>query len=328
MVTMPLPAFEYATPGTLDEAMAMLADPDRPAAIVGGGTDLLPKMKRRQVAPAVLISLAEIAELRGLRTAGDGRCIIGAATLLPEIERSQEVPRVLAEAAGKVASPQIRNAATIGGNLCVDTRCNWIDMSEHWRRSSGYCLKDGGDTCWVAPRGNRCWAVSSTDLGPVAIALEGEVRLMSGRGERVIPVEDLFRDDGMAHLTREPDEILVELILPRARGPAVYHKLRRRGSIDFPILGVAASAEFDDSAVCTRARLVLGATGSAPRRVREAEEFLVGRRLTEEVIEEAARLADEPARPMDNTDLGSRYRKWMVTVYVSKALRDLAEAER
>lgn len=324
MVTMPLPAFEYATPDTLDEAVQMLADSGGAAAIVAGGTDLFPKMKRRQVTPARLISLAEIPELRGIRMDEDGRCSIGAATLLPDIERSDEVPGVLATAAGEVASPQIRNSATIGGNLCVDTRCNYIDMSEHWRRSSGYCLKDGGDTCWVAPRGNRCWAVSSTDLGPVAIALGGSVRLVSARGERVIPVEDLYRDDGMAHLTRAADEILVELTIPPESGPATYHKLRRRGSIDFPILGVAASAQFDDAGALVRARLVLGATGSAPRRVAEAEEFLAGRRLTEEVIAEAARLADEPARPMDNTDLGSRYRKWMVTVYVTKALRDLA----
>ncbi len=325
-MTMPMPAFEYEAPESLDEAIALLADTDRWVSIVGGGTDLFPKMKRRQLTPEVLVSLSEIPELRGIRIDDDGRCVIGATTLLPEIEASPDVPEVLARAAGDVASPQLRNAATIGGNLCVDTRCNWIDMSDPWRQSSGYCLKDGGDTCWVAPRGDRCWAVSSTDLAPVSIALDASVRLVSSRGERVILAEELYRDDGMAYLTKEPDEILVELIVPPREGPAVYHKLRRRGSIDFPILGVAAAAAFDGDGVCRDPRLVLGSTGSSPRRATEAEEFVAGKQLTEEVVEEAAEIATGPFRPMDNTDLGSRYRKWMIAVYVARALEDLASA--
>ncbi len=323
-MTMPLPAFEYLTPATLDDAVGLLADPDRSVTIVAGGTDLFPKMKRRQVTPERLVSLADITELRGIRIDSDGRCVIGASTLLPEIEKSTAVPGVLAKAAGEIASPQIRNAATIGGNLCLDTRCNYIDMSESWRKASGHCMKDGGEICWVAPRGDRCWAVSSSDLAPVSIALEGSVRLVSARGERVIPVEDLYQDDGIAFQTKAEDEILVELILPPEAGPATYHKLRRRGSIDFPILGVAAAARFDESGTCAGARLVLGAVASAPRRATEAEEYIVGRRLTEEVIEEAARLATQPVRPLDNTDTGSRYRKWMIVVYVARALRDLA----
>lgn len=323
-MTMPLPAFEYVTPGTLDEAVGLLADRDRWVSIVGGGTDLLPKMKRRQLTPDVLVSLSEIPELRGVRIDEDGNCVVGASTLLPEVEASPDVPGVLARAAGDVASPQLRNAATVGGNLCVDTRCNWIDMSDPWRQASGYCLKDGGDTCWVAPRGDRCWAVSSTDLAPVAIALDASVRLVSIRGERIIPAEALYRDDGMAYLAKEPDEILVELVIPPQEGPAVYHKLRRRGSIDFPILGVAAAARFDAGGTCTSARLVLGSTGSSPGRATEAEAFIAGQRLTDVVVEEAAKLASQPFRPMDNTDLGSRYRKWMIVVYVSRALGDLA----
>lgn len=320
---MPLPTFDYLTPATLDDAVRLLADPDRPVTIVGGGTDLFPKMKRRQLAPATLMSLSEIAEMRGIRTDDDGRCVIGASTLLPDIEASTAVPRVLAAAAAEVASPQIRNAATIGGNLCLDTRCNYIDMSESWRKASGHCMKDGGEICWVAPRSDRCWAVSSSDLAPVSIALEGSVRLVSVRGERLIPVEDLYRNDGIAYQTKATDEILVELVLPPEVGPATYHKLRRRGSIDFPILGVAAAARFDASGRCVAARLVLGAVASAPLRAIEAEQFMVGRRLTEEVIEETTRLATQPVRPQNNTDLGSRYRKWMASVYVARALRDL-----
>jgi CO/xanthine dehydrogenase FAD-binding subunit len=157
----------------------------------------------------------------------------------------------------------------------------------------------------------------------VAIALEGSVRLVSTRGDRLIPVEDLYRNDGIDSQTRVADEILVELVLPAGDARATYRKLRRRGSIDFPILGVAAAARFDDTATCLSARIVLGAVASAPLRATEAEQFLVGRRLTDEVIEEASQLATGPVRPQDNTDLGSRYRKWMIAVYVARALGDL-----
>jgi 4-hydroxybenzoyl-CoA reductase subunit beta len=323
-MTMRLPTFEYLTPTTLDEATRLLADPARPATIIGGGTDLVPKMKRRQIEPTTLVALSGIGEMTGIRIDDENRCIIGASSLIREVEASTLVPRVLAAAAVGVASPQIRNTATIGGNLCLDTRCNYIDMPATWREASGHCMKDGGEVCWVAPRGDRCWAVSSSDLAPVAIALGGSVRLASVRGERLIPVEDLYRDNGIASQTKAPDEILVELVLPPFGGRATYRKLRRRGSIDFPILGVAAAAQFDETGECTAARLVLGAVASAPLRATEVEQFVVSRRFSEDIIEEAARLATHPIRPQDNTDLGSRYRKWMTSVYVGRALRDLA----
>ena len=325
-MTIPLPTFAYLTPRTLGEATRLLADPQRRATIVGGGTDLLPKMKRRQVAPPALLSLRGVQELRGIRIDDEGACVIGASTTLHEIVHSSLVPEVVSAAAALVASPQIRNTATIGGNLCLDTRCNYIDMPEGWRRACGPCMKDGGDTCWVAPRGDRCWAVSSTDLAPVAIALGASVRLTSVRGDRLIPIEDLYRNDGIAYQTREPDEILAELVLPAREWRATYRKLRRRGSIDFPLLGVAAAIRLDDAGRCTSARIVLGAVASAPLRATDAEEFVIGKELTEATIEKAARLASGPVRPQDNTDMGSRYRKWMIAVYVGRALKDLAPA--
>lgn len=326
-MNMPLPVFDYLTPATVEEAVRLLADPERHATLIGGGTDLFPNMKRRQVAPATLISLSDIPELRGIRLDDQGSCIVGASTLVSEVEGSSTVPPVLAAAAGKVASPQIRNTATVGGNLCLDTRCNYIDMPELWREASGACMKEGGEVCWVAPRGNRCWAVSSSDLAPVVIALEGSVRLASTRGERVIPAEDLYQNDGIAYQTKTADEILVDLTLPAEPVYATYRKLRRRGAIDFPILGVAAAARFDEDGTCVSPRLVIGAVAPAPFRATEAEQYLVGRRLTDEAIEEAARLASVPVRPQDNTDTGSRYRKWMASVFVGRALHDLKTAQ-
>ncbi|GBE25875.1 MAG TPA: 4-hydroxybenzoyl-CoA reductase [Actinobacteria bacterium] len=324
-MTIRLPAFDYLTPETLEDAAAALADPDRSVIIVAGGTDVVPKMKRRQMTPEVLVSLSKIESLRGIRRDDEGRCVLGASTTLAEIHGSSLVPEVFASAAGDVASPQIRNTATLGGNLSLDTRCNYIDMSDSWRQASGYCLKDGGDTCWVAPRSNKCWAISSSDLATVALALGGSVKLTSVRGERMVPVEELYNNDGIAYSTQAPDEILVELVLPKDCGRATYQKLRRRGSIDFPLLGVAAVVSFDDAGVCASARIVVGAVASAPLRATEAEEFVVGRSFTKEVLEEAGRLATQSVRPQDNTDTGSRYRKWMVPVFVEQALRAVAD---
>lgn len=322
-MTVHLPTFEYVTPFTLDEVAALLSDPGRNVVIIGGGTDLVPKMKRNQILPSTLVSLAEIGELYGIRIDDEGNCIIGASTTISEIAGSSVVPSAISDAALSIASPQIRNTATLGGNLCLDTRCNYIDMSESWRLASGFCLKDGGDTCWVAPRSNKCWAISSTDLAPVAIALNASVTFASTRGGRIVSAEDLYLNDGIDYLTKEPDEILVELSIPPLAGRASYQKLARRGSIDFSLLSVACSAEFDEEGLCAGARIVVGGIASAPMRATDAEEYLMGKELTSEVIEEAGKLASRPLRPQDNTDTGSRYRKWMISVYVARTLNDL-----
>ena len=322
-MTMRLPNFEFVAPATADEAARLLSDPGRSSLIVGGGTDLFPKMKRRQAVPTTLVSLSGLDEMRGVRVDAAGNCVIGASTLLADLATSEVVPSAVATAAASIASPQIRNTATVGGNLCLDTRCNYIDMPETWREASGHCLKDGGETCWVAPQGDRCWAINSSDLAPVAIALGGSVRLTSVHGDRIIPVEDLYHDDGIACHTKSAKEILVELLLPSGGTRATYRKLRRRGSIDFPLLGVAAAGRFDPDGTCLEVRIVIGAVTPAPVRATEAEEFLIGQRLTEEVIVQAADIASGPVRPQDNTDTGSRYRKWMIPVFVGRALRDL-----
>jgi 4-hydroxybenzoyl-CoA reductase subunit beta len=321
-MTVRLPDFGYVEPSSLDEATALLSDPGRDVTIVGGGTDLIPKMKRGQTAPSTLVSLAGIRALRGIRIDHEGNCIIGASTTLTEIAASRDVPSAISDAALAIASPQIRNTATLGGNLCLDTRCNYIDMSESWRAASGFCLKDGGDTCWVAPKSDKCWAISSTDLAPVVIALEGSVRFTSTRGDRVVPAEELYNNDGMDHLNKQPDEILVEISIPPSARGASFQKLRRRGSIDFALLNVACAVELDAEGQCGSARIVVGGVASSPMRATDAEEYLVGKDLSPETVEEAANLASRPLRPQDNTDMGSRYRKWMIAVYVARALNE------
>jgi 4-hydroxybenzoyl-CoA reductase subunit beta len=330
-MTTHLPPFGYLRPSTIEEAARTLAELGSSAVLLGGGTDLVPNLKRRQISPSTVVSLGAIESLREIRIDDDGTAIIGASTKLSELARSSELPPAIVTAASLVASPQIRNSATVGGNLCLDTRCNYIDMPELWRQASGPCMKEGGDVCWVAPKSNRCWAICSSDLVPVCIALEASVRLFSSRGERVLPVEELWRNesDGIEYLTKQPDEIITELIIPPASDHrATYQKLRRRGSIDFPILGVAAALRLDEADYCRDVRIVLGAIAPAPLRPTEAEQYLEGGPLTDERIEEASELAGKIVRPQDNADLGSRYRKWMASVHVRRALQELASREQ
>ncbi len=327
---MRLPPFTYLAPRTVPDAARALAEHGPDALPVAGGTDLYPNMKRRQFEPKVLVALGGIGELRGVDGSGRAGLRIGATTTLTAVARHPEVARhypALAAAAGLVSSPQLRNMGTLGGNVCVDTRCNYYNQSYAWRKAIGFCMKKDGDICLVAPGSPRCWAVSSSDTAPVLWSLGARVRLVGPAGERTIPIADLYRDDGIQYLTRRPDEILTDVLLPPADGwRSAYLKLRRRGSFDFPVLGVAVALRLEGETV-RDARIVLGAVASLPREARPAAEALRDQRLTPELIARAADLAAGPARPLDNTDYAHFYRKRMTRVFVARALRQLAGLE-
>ncbi len=321
-----LPPLRHEAPSTLAEVIALLAEDG--VLLSAGGTDLVPNLKRRQYPSAhTVVSLRRVTDLAEIRVDDDGTIRIGALTTLASIAEDQRIPASMQEAARSVASPQIRNQATIGGNLCVDTRCDWLNVPDTWRQAAKPCLKAGGDTCWVAPAKKECWAVSSSDLAPMLVALSAHVRLVGSNGCRDIELEHLYRNDGMAHLSKAPDEVITEVaIRPVTDLRATYRKLRRRGSIDFPILGVAAAIRLDDEGTCIAARIALGAIASAPLRVPEAETALVGSPFDRDAIAEAAEAARKLARPLNNTDLNSRYRKQMIPVFLQRALEDLIEA--
>lgn len=318
-----LPPFRYLAPRSLEEAALMLAQEGEQAMLVAGGTDLYPNMKRRQFTPPVLIGLRNIVSLKGVNGSPEQGLRVGAGTtltMLAEYPAIQQYYPALAIAAGSVSTPQLRNAGTIGGNLLLDTRCNYYNQTEFWRQSIGYCMKKDGDVCLVAPGSPRCWAISSADTAPVLVSLGAMVRLVSVRGERVLPVRELFRDDGMRPYTKENDEIVSEILLPPANGwRSTYLKLRRRGSFDFPMLGVAAALRFADDRVVD-ARITLGAVASHPVEATEAAALLVGQRLTPEVIDAAAVTAAKRSKPLDNADLTINYRKQVTTVYIRRAL--------
>jgi 4-hydroxybenzoyl-CoA reductase subunit beta len=330
-----LPPFEYFAPRTLDEAVELMTKYGPEAMVVAGGTDVFPNMKRRLFTPQKLVGLGQIRELKTFPTKNRQpsnplafQVMLGAGLTLTQVSRHPVIVErypALATAAGLVSTPQLRNMGTIGGNLCLDTRCTYYNQTEPWREALGYCMKKDGHICWVAPGSSRCWAVSSSDTAPVMIALGASVRLVGPQGERLIPAQALYHNDGMAYLTKASDEILVDIYLPDVSGVKMtYKKLRRRGSFDFPILGVAVALRQDKDGACIEANIVLGAVASYPIKATAAEELLVGQKLNDEVIEEAAKAAFKPAKPLDNTDMGHPYRKQMVQVYVARALRDAA----
>ncbi len=324
-----LPPFEYHAPRSVEQAVNLYAQHGADAMFVAGGTDLYPNMKRRQFEPKVLIGLGALDEWRGIVKHNDNGVTIRAGTTLAQVADSsilQTQYPALAIAAELVSTPQLRAMGTLGGNLCLDTRCNYYDQEFSWRQALGFCMKKDGVICMVAPGSSRCWAVSSTDCAPVVIALDGRVRLVSPRGERVIAATDLYRDDGIEYLGKTRDELLTEIILPPAdETKSIYLKLRRRDSFDFPILGVAAALRFASNGEIEHARIVLGGVGSRPLECTEAARILVGQKLSREAIDAAAEAAWKPARPLDNTDSTHGYRKKMARVYVARALEALGE---
>ena len=324
---MRLPPFEYLSPRTVGDAVKYLTDRGPEAMIVAGGTDLYPNMKRRQFEPKALVGLRSIRELTGVRGDGARGMVLGSGTTLSAVAGHPGVARdypALAIAAGLVSSPQLRNMGTIGGNVCVDTRCNYYNQTYDWRKAVGFCMKKDGDICLVAPSSPRCWAVSSSDTAPVLWALGATLRLAGAAGERTIPVSAMFRDDGIDYLAKRPGEIVTEIVLPPAEGwRSAYLKLRRRGSFDFPVLGVAAAARLEDGIV-REARIVLGAVASQPREATAAVVTLIGQRLTPELIATAADVAAGPSKPLDNTDFTHPYRKKLTRIYVARALARVA----
>jgi 4-hydroxybenzoyl-CoA reductase subunit beta len=323
---MRLPPFRFVAPGSAREAARVLSDHGSGAMPVAGGTDLYPNLKRRQFEAKVLVSLRGLPDATGIHA--NGGLTLGAMATLTAVSEDPAVSArwpAIARSAGLVSSPPLRNAGTIGGNLCVDTRCNYYNQSEFWRASIGYCMKKDGDICLVAPGSSKCWALSSSDTAPVMISLDAEVTLVSADGERRIPVRALYGPDGIAYLAKRPDEILTSIHVPDRSGWLMtYRKLRRRGSIDFPILGVAAAVKLGTGGVVEDARLVLGAVHTHPVEATEACDFLRGKVLDRETIEMAAGIAYKPAKPLDNADLVYAWRKRMARIEVSRALRELA----
>jgi 4-hydroxybenzoyl-CoA reductase subunit beta len=327
---MRLPKFDYRVPREITEAVKIMAGSGPEGQFVAGGTDLYPNMKRRQQTPRTVISVMRLSDLNQITGDGKSGVRIGASVTLTEIcENSlinQDYP-VIARAARTISTPILRNMGTIGGNLLLDTRCNYYDQNYEWRKGINFCLKKDGDVCWVAPGSSKCWAVQSSDLVPVMVAIGAKLRFASTLGERVIGAAGLYNDDGIDYLHKRPDELLVDIHLPATNGwSASYQKLRRRGAFDFPVLGVAAFVEVANGGTIENARIVLGGIAPAPSEVKEAGQSLIGHALDDERIQAAAEAAYVKARPLDNTDFAYNWRKQMARQYTIRALQDLVRS--
>ncbi len=306
----------------------MRADAGPEGQFVAGGTDLYPNMKRRQQTPQTVISVGRLTALREITGDGATGVRIGAGVTLTDLHNHPVIVRdypMVADAARLISTPTLRNMGTIGGNLLLDTRCNYYDQNYEWRKGINFCLKKDGDTCWVAPGSPVCWAVQSSDLVPLMVALGAKLRFASTLGERVITAAGVYNNDGINYLHKRPDELLVDIELP-AHGVwrATYHKLRRRGSFDFPVLGVAARLDVAFDGTVTDAKIILGGIAPAPIEVTDAQIRLIGTPLAADNIEAAADIAYNKARPLDNTDFVMNWRKQMTRVYVRRALTSLA----
>ena len=321
---MRLPWFKYHAPSSVAEAARILAAEGPQAMLIAGGTDLLPNMKRRQQSPATLISLRRVEGLK--RVANGAGLRLGAGLTLTEVVNTAAVRGnylALWQAGGQGGTPHLRNIGALGGDLGLGTGGPYSEHEHDWRRAIDFCMKKDGETCWVATGSKRCLAVSSTDTAPALISLGAKVKLVSAAGEREAALADLYRNDGIEYLTRKPDEILTEVLLPDLSGwKSTYWKLRRRGSFDFPVLGVAAAVRAAPDGTVEQARIVLGAVSSRPLATK-AGDLLVGRKLTDDAIAEIGEKCSSAAKPMDNTDLDLYWRRDVVSAFVGYALREI-----
>ena len=332
-----LPRFRLVEPRSYGEAAQLLAEngagaldraqgtPTLRVMLVAGGTDLFPNMKRRQFTPEVLISLSRVRDASGIQR--NGHLDISAGTTLSDIARDpgiRERSTALAEAAEVVSTPQLRNMGTIGGNVCLDTRCNWYDQSLFWRTAEGFCMKTNPEVvCRVATSSPRCLAVASADTVPALLVLGASVHFEDAAGAREVPLSELYREDGIRPMAMRQDEVLTHVTLPQTEGwRSTYAKMRDRNSFDFPIAAVAAAVQWDGSRVAA-ARIAITALGSRPVLVDTAASQLVGTRLDDVTIAVAAEAVHKVARPMDNTSGTISQRKRASLVLTERALRSL-----
>ena len=323
-----LPKFELHEPRTVAEAVGLLAATPG-ARVVAGGTDILVNMKHEIETPPALVSLERVAGLRGVRAMADGRLSIGAMTRLADVAADERVKRAcpaLAQAASLVAGPQLRDMGTLGGNVLLDTRCQWINQSHFWRQALGFCLKKDGTKCHVVEGGSKCVAAASNDTAPALMSLDAVLRFASPRGERAVPVDALWLADGVCNKKLEADEILVAVELPPtpAGHRGAYGKLRERGSIDFPLYGVAVRLDLDGTKVA-RAELCCVALQARPLKLAKAAEALVGVDTAgpawDAAVEACGAAAFKLCHPMPNIPGDHEWRREMVPVYVKRTLR-------
>ncbi len=320
-----LPRFEWLAPGSLAEVLRLLAESPGECLLVAGGTDAVPNLKHRLHEPKRVISLARVAELRGVHVT-DGDLHLGALTTLTALTREPALQpdfAAVAHAASLVASPQIRNMGTLGGNLCLDTRCTYYNQTYFWREALGFCLKKDGVRCHVVPQGKRCVAAHSSDVAPTLIAYGALIEIAGPAGLRTVGADEFFVGDGVHNNVLQRDEVVTRVTLPAAsRGQrGAYRKLRPRGAIDFPMLSIAVAARGEATRI-ESLRVVVSALGAKPRLLGQLDGLAVGRPADADTFAAVAASAAKQCRPLTNVPYDDDWRQAMVPVLVKRALAD------
>jgi 4-hydroxybenzoyl-CoA reductase subunit beta len=329
-----LPDFKLLRPRSIQVALDSLSHHTGNVRVLAGGTDLIPSMRQKLFEPEYVLDLRGITALRGIKPQPEGGVEIGALTTLRAIERSdflrQHYP-VLTEAAATVASPVLRNMGTIGGNICLDTRCLWYNQSPTWRKGCGFCIKKDGDLCHVAPGGTKCWAVFSGDTPPALLCLNAEIEIASASGTRRLPLRDFYTGLGDDYRKLQPNELVTRVFLPAASADyhGVYRKLRVRGSIDYPLAGVAVvmkrSPNGNSGGHVADARIAITAVNPAPLLVNGASELLAGKAVDQTLAEAAGDLAAKICKPLTTSALTPEYRREMIRVFTKRAVLAAAQ---
>jgi len=319
-----LPQFKLLRPRTVDEAVRYMGDYVGNLQVLAGGTDLIPSMRQKLFEPDYVLDLRGITTLRGIKPLRDGGTEVGSLTTLRAIERSDYLRLhypVLTEAAATVASPVLRNMGTIGGNICLDTRCLWYNQSLTWRKGCGFCIKKDGDLCHVAPGGTKCWAVFSGDTPPALLCLNAEIEIASAHGVRRIALRDFYTGLGDTYRNLQANELVTRVFLPAASAGyrGVYRKLRVRGSIDYPLAGVAVVMKRSNGHIAD-ARIGITAVNPSPLLVGGASELLSGNAISEKLAEAAGDLAAKTAKPLTTSALTPEYRREMIRVFTKRAV--------
>jgi 4-hydroxybenzoyl-CoA reductase subunit beta len=321
-----MPDFQLSRPASYAEAAALLAD-DPQARLLAGGTDLVPNLRRGLEAPTRLVDLGQVQGADLLEFDLAAGLVLGAGVTLARLAADPRIERdytALGEAARAAAGPGHRSVATLGGNLCLDTRCVYYNQSAWWRQANGFCLKRGGTTCHVAPQGARCHAAFSGDLAPALIALGAEAEWLSARGTRRLALADCYRDDGAAHLAIERDEVLVRVRVsaPAAGAVSGYRKARVRGAMDFPLAGVAIALRASGG-VPVALRVGLSGTNSQPLLL-QGTDALLGKPVDDAGLAALGKLVQKQVSPMRTTVTPSNYRRLVAAVHAQRLLRELA----
>ena len=321
---MSLPGFKLLRPRSTAEALEYLARHSANLRVLAGGTDLIPSMRQKLFEPEYVLDLRGVSTLRGIKLLPDGGLEIGALTTLRAIEHSDLVRQhypVLAEAAATVASPVLRNMGTVGGNICLDTRCLWYNQSLTWRTGCGFCIKKDGDLCHVAPGGTKCWAAFSGDTPPALLCLKAEVEIAGPQGTRRIALQDFYTGLGDNYRKLNPGELLTRVFLPASSAgyTGVYRKLRVRGSIDYPLAGVAVVMKRSNGHIAD-ARVGITAVNPAPLLINGATDLVAGKTMDEALAEAVGDLAARTAKPLTTSALTPEYRREMIRVFTKRAV--------